>query len=102
MRKIKLVWSSEAKRDLKSIKEYISRDKPQTARSFVKKLKDHARKLETSPELGAVLEEAKHLNLREIVVGNYRIIYKYDGNTVRIVTVCHGARLLGHDILESE
>jgi plasmid stabilization system protein ParE len=33
--------------------------------------------------------------MREIVYGAYRIIYFYDGKTVTILTVLHGARDLG-------
>jgi plasmid stabilization system protein ParE len=31
---------------------------------------------------------------RELVFGNYRVIYRHSENTVTIVTVIHGARIL--------
>jgi len=33
--------------------------------------------------------------LREVIVGNYRVIYRLVGNTVEILTVIHSRRKVG-------
>lgn len=44
--------------------------------------------------MGAVVEEADDLEVRETLCDSYRIIYRYDGRRVLILTIWHGARPL--------
>jgi hypothetical protein len=41
-----------------------------------------------------MVEEWQDPNVREILHGNYRIIYRVRDNVVEIIIVIHGARLL--------
>jgi len=52
--------------------------------------------LQTFPESGRHLPEFPNLPHREMLLGNYRIIYRYtsEKNSVYVVTVIHGSRLL--------
>jgi len=50
-------------------------------------------KLRKFPELGGVIEDIG-LPYRELIYENFRIIYRFDGHFVRILTVMRGARLL--------
>jgi toxin ParE1/3/4 len=52
------------------------------------------------PESGWVVEKLDDPQVREIVYGNYRIIYRHRNRLVEILTVCHGARLLPKDFPE--
>jgi plasmid stabilization system protein ParE len=54
------------------------------------------------PESGWMVEEYAIPTLRELVFGNYRIIYHYEGKRVEIIKVIHGARRLGRIITESD
>ena len=91
----RLVWAVTAQRDLKSIRDYIAKDSKVNARRFVKQIKKSATALIRWPESGSLLPEEGVPSLREIFVGNYRVIYQFDGQkTVSIVRVVHGARLL--------
>lgn len=49
---------------------------------------------DSSPESGRKVPEDKRGIYRELIVGNYRVVYRVDGDTVTIVTLIHGARLL--------
>jgi plasmid stabilization system protein ParE len=51
-------------------------------------------RLRRFPEIGGRVPEFEELGLREIVHGNYRVIYRYEGNAVLILTVHHGAKPL--------
>ena len=46
------------------------------------------------PELGRIVPERDDLSIRELIEGNYRIIYHFDNNldTVQILTVHHASR----------
>ncbi len=50
--------------------------------------------LENFPELGRVVPERNQPNIREIIVKNYRIVYRVDQTkkAVEILRVWHGAR----------
>jgi len=50
--------------------------------------------------LGPVVEEYQEPTIRKIIFGNYRIIYRFDGTRIEILTIYHGARLLGDNALE--
>jgi plasmid stabilization system protein ParE len=51
---------------------------------------------EVVPEADAIDRPWRHLGF-----GAYRIIYRVDGNRVRILRVIHGARLLDRTFFES-
>jgi addiction module RelE/StbE family toxin len=70
----KIVWSEQAKLDLKGIRRRIGRNAPRTARKFVQKLKKSVALLENFPELGGHFSDLQTSGYRELIKGNYRII----------------------------
>ena len=50
--------------------------------------------LEDHPLSGRVVPEVGDDAIRELIRGNYRIVYRLKQDVVEIVTVFHGARLL--------
>jgi plasmid stabilization system protein ParE len=44
--------------------------------------------------LGRIVPELGIENIREIIVGSYRVIYRVRHEDVQVLTVHHGARLL--------
>jgi plasmid stabilization system protein ParE len=58
-------------------------------------------RLRDFPEIGAVAEDSDDPAFREVVFQDQRILYHYDGTTIKILTVFHGShtpdflRLLG-------
>jgi toxin ParE1/3/4 len=51
-------------------------------------------RLVSFPQSGRLVPELPDLVYRELLVGNYRVQYRVEENTVWIVTVVHGRRLL--------
>jgi plasmid stabilization system protein ParE len=84
-------FSPLAVQDLDGILEYIARDKPLAAITFVETLKEKCRTLARFPLLGASREGVVS-GLRMFPVGNYVIYYRPENDTVRIERVLHGAR----------
>lgn len=65
---------------------------------FASKIIDSVTRLEVFPESGRIVPELNDLKIREILLGNYRIIYRLTENLVEIITVYHSARLLNINI----
>lgn len=91
-----LIWTEEAILDIESIYDYIARDSSRYAKYQVESIVNSAERLRQFPESGRYLPEFPDLPHREVITGNYRVIYRFDANInqVKIVTVVHGSRLL--------
>lgn len=96
-----LIWSQRAISDVENIYDYISHDSPMYARLTTESIIGSVERLQQFPESGRSLPEFSQLPYKEVIIGNYRVIYKYDSETneVKIVTVVHGSRLLTKVIL---
>jgi plasmid stabilization system protein ParE len=51
-------------------------------------------RLENFPQSGRVVPEKNDPQIREILLGNYRIIYRLRKDVAELLTLHHGARLL--------
>ena len=85
------LFSPMAVEDLENILDYIARDNPRAAVSFVETVKEKCQTLARFPLLGASREDLIK-GLRVFPVANYVIYYRPEGDTVRIERVLHGAR----------
>jgi addiction module RelE/StbE family toxin len=94
---MKLRWTDRARRDLSAIARYISVDNPSAARRWIDVLRARARSAVEFPLIGRVVPEMANDDLREILVGAYRIVYRVVGGAVFVVTVFEGHRLLKPD-----
>jgi plasmid stabilization system protein ParE len=90
----RLKWSEEAWADLDEIAEYIARDSRAYAAAFVRKIREVARSLVEMAERGRIVPEHKNPMVREIIIGNYRLVYRITQDEVGIAGVIHGARQL--------
>jgi toxin ParE1/3/4 len=89
-----LVWSPQAAADLEALCEYIARDSPEYARVFARQVLVLVESIPDHPQAGRIVPEMDSPDLRERILGNYRIIYRLKKDAVEIVTIIHGARLL--------
>jgi plasmid stabilization system protein ParE len=84
-------FSPKANSDPENIGDYIARDNPGRALSFVLELKDRCKNLgdfpESHPEFPALGD-----NARFMTHGNYVVLYNVLSDRVRIESVLHGAR----------
>jgi plasmid stabilization system protein ParE len=61
----------------------------------VEKIKERTLVLKTHPQAGKIISEFNDENLREIVSGHYRIIYKIiSDELIHVLIIHHGARKL--------
>ncbi len=90
-------WTPQASDDLEAIAEFISLDSPHYASLFVVDVLDAVERLEIFPDSGRVVPELNEHSVREIILGNYRIVYRIQYTTVEILTIYHSARLFRPD-----
>ncbi len=87
-------WTHQAADDLESITEFISQDSPHYARLFALDVLTAVERLIPFPKLGRVVPEKNSPLIRELIMGNYRIVYRLRDNLVELLTIHHGSRLL--------
>lgn len=99
---MKLRWSPRARQDLVNIGRYISQDDRAAARAWVERLRQRARLVTEHPLSGRIVPEYRRQDLREVLQGNYRIVYLVRKDAIEVVTVFEGHRLLPEEIIEEE
>ncbi len=87
-------WTPQAADDLDAIAAFIARDSSHFAGLFVTDILQAVDRLVDFPESGRIVPEIGTKDIRELILGSYRIIYRLCRGTVEILTVHHGARLL--------
>jgi len=87
-------WTPQAADDLEAITEFIAADSPPYASLFAMDVLAAVERLVPFPYSGRIVPELDDPSVREILLGNYRIVYRVTGEVAEILTVYHGARLL--------
>lgn len=91
---MEVVWTDQAFLRLMEIEDYIARDNPAAAQRHTDKLVARSETIAQQPQLGRVLPELPASGIRELVEGNYRIVYRVGVNRVEILTVFESHRRL--------
>lgn len=89
---MKVRLSSEARQDLIAIGDYIARDNPPRAQSFVAELTGKCASLGQMPMAHPLVPRYAQKGILRRVHGNYQIFYRADDDEVFVVRVLHGAR----------
>jgi toxin ParE1/3/4 len=96
----KIIWTEQARDDLKIIYEYIYKDSPKYADITIDNIIQITERLKIFPYSGRVVPELRNEYIREIIYGNYRIIYHIVSDKVYILTVYHSTMQLNLDDLK--
>jgi plasmid stabilization system protein ParE len=88
-------WTVGAVADLQAIHDFIARDSARYATAVCGAIVDTVDRLIAFPLQGRIVPEWQRPELRELLQGAYRIVYRVRStDVVEILTVFHGARLL--------
>ena len=91
----KLNWTPQSKNDLISIAEFIAKDSRKFARIQIRRIRERAQQLINFPDSGRIVPEVDNPRIREVIIGNYRIIYLLASDErIDIITVHHSSRIL--------
>jgi plasmid stabilization system protein ParE len=90
----KIIWSRQARDDLRDIVTYIAEDNCPAAEAFGFRLMAKVDLLARFPEMGRMVPEEQDENIREVILPPYRIVYWVlaENQAVAIARVWHGAR----------
>lgn len=88
-------WSSRARRRAADIVDYIARDRPQAALDWIDGLERAVSALDAMPMRGQQVPEWSDPDVRQILYGDYRIIYEIRDDSIDIMTIKHGRQDLG-------
>ena len=91
----KIIWRDEAKEDLRDILHYLSRSSVRYAEMWTDELDKKLNLLVSFPEMGRIVPEKNTQFFREILVGNYRVLYIYLHDVITVVAIRHSASNLG-------
>ena len=89
-----IIWSAQARRDLRALEKFIARDSAFYAHQQVERIIEKVEAVATHPAAGHPVHEFPAANLREAHEGSHRIIYSFDDSTLSIVTIVHMKQLL--------
>ena len=90
----KVVWTEIAIDDLNNIANFHSKYSDGFASAIIKQLFDKPKVLKVMPEMGRVVPETANESIRELIHGNFRIIYHFDkkNDIVEIIAVHHSSQ----------
>ena len=91
---MKIIWSPLAIDKASEIAEYIAQDKPSASEKWISTVFSIVERLKSSPEIGRIVPEIRNDQFRELIYGNYRIIYRIEKNQISILTIRHGKQIL--------
>lgn len=91
---VTIIWTDFALEDLDLIHQYISKDSKFYADRYIDKIIKRVDILENHPKKGRVVPEFELDTIREIIEGNYRIIYKIFFLEISILRIHQTARKL--------
>ncbi|MCZ7605197.1 MAG: type II toxin-antitoxin system RelE/ParE family toxin [Planctomycetota bacterium] len=91
---MKFQVSRHARANIEAIFETILADDPAAAANWIRELDDKLRRIEEFPESGRQVPEFNSRELREVLHGNFRVLYFLGRERQTVVCVIHGARLL--------
>ena len=90
---VRIKWLKSAKLDLKEIQEFIALDSKKYARFQIEKIQKKTEILKEGNVVGKKVFEINHEDVRELIEGDYRIIYRIiSKNEIHILLIHHGAR----------
>ncbi len=98
---MKILWSPLAVDRVLEIVGYIARDNPDAAENWVNEVFEKVEALKTFPESGRIVPETHNEMIRELLYGNYRIIYGLREKQISILTIRHGKQILPVDEIEA-
>ncbi|MGK2858000.1 MAG: type II toxin-antitoxin system RelE/ParE family toxin [Thermoanaerobaculia bacterium] len=88
---VEVVWTDEARSWLREIFDYVASSSPASAARVVDGILDRVERLRSFPESGSRIETPALSELRMVLYGHYRIVYRSSAGHIEVIGVFHGA-----------
>jgi len=99
---MRVIWAPRALIRVVEIGQYIAADRPDAARPWAIALFERAATLGKHPRRGRRVPEAGRDEIREVLHGDYRLIYRVEPARLVVLTVRHGRRQWDPTEIEGE
>jgi toxin ParE1/3/4 len=94
----KIIWTARSLSDLEDISDFISKDSIRYAKLTLEKLLESAKMIERNQKIGRIVPELNQNDIREIITGDYRIIYQViNAELSYILSIHHSSRLFSNN-----
>jgi toxin ParE1/3/4 len=92
---VTIKWTDQATQDIDNISAFIAKDSEKYAKIQALRFFEAVDILTKQPKFVQIVQEVGDPTIRQLIQGNYRIIYKIiDQELIHILTVHHSRRLL--------
>jgi len=98
---MKIVWSPLSLQRIEEVADYIASDSLAAANNWIDSVFAKVDVLKMNPEIGRVVPEIGKTHIRELLYGNYRIIYSPTDRQIAILTVRHFKQILPVNEIDS-
>lgn len=88
---MKVHWTDTAEGHLDAVYAYIAQDSPTYALSTVDRITKRSQQIAAFPLSGRRVPEYDMDQIREVIIGQYRLIYHIKPDQIDIIAVIHGA-----------
>ena len=94
---MRILWSPLSVDRVSEIAGYIAQDNPVAAENWINTVFKKVEELKAFPECGRIVPETGNKAIRELMYGNYRIIYRLEEQRISVLTIRHGKQILPVD-----
>jgi len=91
---MRIQWSPLAVDRVCEVADYISQDDPIAAQKWVESIFGRVKQVKNFAKSGRRVPEINREDIRELIHGNYRIIYRLEKRCVSVLTVRHFKQIL--------
>jgi toxin ParE1/3/4 len=91
---MKIIWTPLSIQRIQEIADYIAIDNISAANDWIDSIFKKVDLLKSSPELGRIVPEIMKKEIRELIHGNYGIIYSRSSKQLAILTIRHFKQIL--------
>lgn len=97
---MKIQWSPLAVERISEIADYIAKDSPIAAEKWIHSIFDRVEQVKDFSKSGRSVPELNRKDIRELIIANYRIIYRIEARAISILTVRHSRQILPEEDVE--
>jgi toxin ParE1/3/4 len=93
-----IFWTDRALADLEATRDFIARDNRPAADRWVARLMAAVERAATAPLAARQVPEIGRIDVREVLLRTYRLVYLVSGDRIVVLTVFEGHRLFPTDV----